>query len=97
MVECDGQSSSFSGTAECDCCCTCEYRTEHIYICLRDESVSGRPHSGQYRVRKDTVACKNTTKGNVKIIRTLKCSGSVFGSPKRLDRWMSRNAGICPK
>ena len=33
-------------------------------------------------------------KFNLNRRRTLKISGSVFGSPKRLDKWTSRNVGI---
>ena len=68
-------------------------RNENGYYSLHD-TLWGRPHSGQYHVQKYTASCKNVTRVNLNTRRTLKCSGSVFGSPKRLDKWMSRNAGI---
>ena len=54
----------------------------------------GHPHSGLCHVQRYTASCENVTGGNPNTRRTLKHSGSVFGSPKRLDKWMSRNAGI---
>jgi len=42
-------------------------------------------HLAQYQVQKYTVMYKNIIKENEKLWLTLKYSGSVFGSPKRLE------------
>ena len=68
-------------------------RNENGYGSLHD-TLWGHPHSDLCHVQKYTASCKNVTKVNLNRRRTLKFSGSVFGSPKRLDKWMSRNAGI---